>query len=717
MQKLLEFKHWLIPLLIAVVTLICFRNAANNQFSCWDDDYYVTNDPYIRSFSAENLKTIFTQDITKNNYHPLCMLSLAVNYHFAQLSPSSYYLTNVAIHVFNSLLIFLLFLQLCALLKVSENGKYFVASFGSLWFAVHPMHVESVGWIAERKDVLYGFFYFLGLITYLRYINTQKIKWYWLTLFVFILSCLSKPMAVVFPVSLLCLDLLAKRNWSNRLVTEKLVFFLLSAVCGGFAVYTQHKAGAIADFGKLTLPERIMYACYGFDMYIYKLFDPTYLSTFYPYPYRYITGYLPAIYYAAPFIAVFLPIIALIVAYYFGTERTAPIASATSEAAHSKKSKGAKTRIKGATSVPPVAGQTNIRRMITSAMNNEAFRVTAFGFGYFLTNVIFVLQFISVGAAIMADRYSYVSYVGLLFMLFYFLNRIMAKFNASKIALICAVCIYSGGLALLCYERNFVWHDSETLLSDAIEKFPMRALLSYKWLGNYYLDKGEVDKALDNYNVLAYLRAADAKVYDNIGVIYNKKNMPDSAIEAFDKSVAVQNNVPKTYLDRSVSYFMKHDTTNALRDLAVAYRLDPRAVGGSSPAASGTSAVHTNKAEEAQAFNFVQVGQYEKAIAIYNKLLETNKSNPYYYFYRGVAEYGLDKADPAIADWEIAVKMNSTEVRQSASNNLSVAYDKLDMDDKALYYAEMSMALGYKIAPDFIAKLKDKKKAQEALKK
>src|ERR1035437_7412099 len=268
-------KKMLILGAICVLTFVCFRYTLHNQFTNWDDDFYVTNDPYITAFTPHNLKVIFTEDITKNNYHPLCMLSLAINYHFSKLNPAAYYLTNVLIHIANVILVFFLMLGLCALLKMDEKGKLFVASFGALWFGIHPMHVESVAWIAERKDVLYAFFYLIGLLCYLKFLSTNKTAWYWATFFVFIASCLSKPMAVVFPMSLLCIDILAQRKLSQKLVTEKILFFLFSLIIGAMAFYTQNKTGAIASFGMLTIWERIMYASYGFDMYVSKIFNPT----------------------------------------------------------------------------------------------------------------------------------------------------------------------------------------------------------------------------------------------------------------------------------------------------------------------------------------------------------------------------------------------------------------------------------------------------------
>ncbi len=634
-------KRIVIVAVLAVITFLCFRNTIDNQFTNWDDDFYVTNDPYIKAFTARNLKTIFTEDITKNNYHPLCMLSLAVNYHFAQLNPMSYYLTNVLIHIANVILVFFLMLQLCRLLKMDEPAKLIVATFGALWFGVHPMHVESVGWIAERKDVLYAFFYIIGLICYLKYTDSKKMKWYWITFVMFLLSCLSKPMAVVFPLSLLCIDVLAERELRMKLITEKILFFTFSLICGGMAFYTQNKTGAIAAFGMLSIYERIMYASYGFVMYIVKIFNPTYLSTFYPYPYRYISGYLPTIYYASPFISLAILILPALITYKY---------------------------------------------------KKEYFRVTVFGIGFLFVNLMFVLQFVSVGAAIMADRYSYVAYIGAFFLLAYLLQEAIRLYPVYKQVLLGAATVVSLFFAYLCYQRTFVWHDSETLLTDAIEKYPYRAMLSYKWRGNFYFDKGDLDKALEDYGVCITLRSADAKMLDRVGNIYVLKKDYPKAIDMYNKSLEVQNNVAKTYIDRSVAYLVLNDTTNAIRDFVVGIRIHP----------SGEQ----NMSEAL--FAAVQRGDNELAVKGYSLLLKFTQNNPFYFFYRGVAEFELNNADAAIKDWEIAAQFDNKDTRQSASYNLSVAYNDRNEHQKAYKYALMAQAAGYKVADDFMAKLKAK---------
>ena len=638
-------KKWIILGVLCVLTFICFSYTRHNQFTNWDDDYYVTNDQYIKALTPENLKVIFTEDITKNNYHPLCMLSLAINYHFSQMNPEPYYITNIIIHILNVILVFFFAMQLAIRLKVRESGQLFIATVCAALFGLHPMHVESVAWIAERKDVLYAFFYFSGLLCYLRYVDTGKMNWFVATYFLFVASCLSKPMAVVFPFSLLCLDFLLRRPLDKRLLTEKIVFFLSSLICGSMAFYTQNKTGAIASFSTLTLAERFMYASYGYVMYISKIFNPTYLSTFYPYPYRFIDGSLPVIYYAAPLLSIAFLTIPIYLAY--------------------KK-------------------------------NNEWFRVTVFGVGYFTVNLMFVLQFISVGAAIMADRYSYVAYAGIFFAIAYFINVFMERVPAYKtgVTILVSCCILA--LSYGTYARTYAWHDSETLLSDAIEKYPMRALLSYKWLGNYYFAKGDYDKALENYEVLTTLHAADAKVYDKVANIYMIKKQFSKADTAFSESLGQQDNVAQTYLDRTMMYARKGDTTAALKNYVAAFRLNKGA----------------EKILADSCFSHVQQGDYQSAIGEYNTLMTLNTSNPFYYFYRGVAYFGNSNVRSAIKDWKMAMKFQSKDVLQSASYNLSIAYDTVGNDSMAVYYIDKAVQYGYHVKPEFEAKIKGKYEAQ-----
>ncbi len=639
MKLSLSLQRVLLPAIIAVITLICFRYTLYNQFTNWDDDFYVTNDVYIREFSAHNLRVLFTEDITRNNYHPLCMLSLAVNYFFSGLEPMGYYFTNILIHAINAWLVFTLFFRVALRLSLSEGAALFLAFFGSLWFAVHPMHVESVAWISERKDVLYAAFYISGLLTYLRYLDNRSKKWLWITYALFVLSCLSKPMAVTFPLALLALDYLLNGRVGLPDLRSKTLFLLISFAFGAAAFYTQHRTGAVASFGVLSISERVMYAGYGFVMYVAKFFVPVGLSTFYPYPYRFIDGSLPTIYYLAPFLSVLIVVVPIF--------------------------------------------------LLVRARSRYS-RIVVFGLSFFVLNLVLVLQFISVGSAIMADRYSYVAYIGLLFLVFYVLTDLIQRLPSMRLLVTTLLVVVSGGYAAMCSARTRVWHNSETLHTDAIEQYPMRALLSYKWRGHHYFSIGEYDKAMQDYEVLVTLRSADNKVKANMEKIAvlsaMKNNLAGGRLQPGNGSY-------KAHLDSAMALVISGDTSAAFRQYVLSLASDP---------------VNAERTLATISDELVQKQQYARAIAQYNMLLKLNTTNPFYYFLRGCAHFGIGHLPDAVKDWEVAVKMNSKDVRQSASYNLSVVYDSLRDPVRAWYYMDMSQKLGYSVAPDYAAKIRRK---------
>jgi hypothetical protein len=259
------------------VTLLCYLFSLNNDFlRTWDDHIYVTNNELIKDVSFNSIKRMFTEDDgLYGNYHPLTILSLALNYHDG-VGSFPFHLTNLILHLLNTALVFI-FIYL-----ISE--KIVVAGLVSLWFGIHPVHVESVAWISERKDVLYAFFYLLSLITYRLYLKKNlNITWYILTLVFFVCSVLSKSMAVSLSVVLFAIDYLASRKFQLRVILEKIPFVLFAIIVGLVAVKLQGESAT----GGITFPfvNKVLHGFYGFSMYIAKMFIPANLSAFYPYPY------------------------------------------------------------------------------------------------------------------------------------------------------------------------------------------------------------------------------------------------------------------------------------------------------------------------------------------------------------------------------------------------------------------------------------------------
>jgi tetratricopeptide (TPR) repeat protein len=250
--------------------------------------------------------------------------------------------------------------------------------------------------------------------------------------------------------------------------------------------------------------------------------------------------------------------------------------------------------------------------------------------------------------------------------------------------------LVSGGYAVMCSARTRVWHNSETLHTDAIEQYPMRALLSYKWRGHHYFSIGEYDKAMQDYEVLVTLRSADNKVKANMEKIAvlsaMKSNLSGGQLQPATGSY-------KVHLDSAMALVISGDTSAAFRQYVLALASDP---------------VNAERSLAALSDQLVQKRQYARAIAQYNMLMKLNTTNPFYYFLRGCAHFGLGNLPDAVKDWEVAVKMNSKDVQQSASYNLSVAYDSLRDPARAWFYMDMSQKLGYTVAPDYAAKIRRK---------
>src|SRR5258706_9560495 len=264
--------RWGLALLgILVLTFAAYIHSLGNGYVNWDDNYYVTLNPLV---SHPTLGGILTTQVAAN-WHPLTIASLALNYRISGLHPASYHWLNLLLHLANTALVFLFIRKL-------TGGRVWTTVITALFFGIHPMHVESVAWIAERKDVLYAFFYLLALITYLRYLDNRRLVTLLATLLAFVCSVASKPAAVVLPLSLLAIDYFRRRPIHLAAWLEKVPFFAVSIAGGLLTIQAHRSAGAIADPHVWTPIQRLLFASYATVMYGVKLFLPVSLSVVYP---------------------------------------------------------------------------------------------------------------------------------------------------------------------------------------------------------------------------------------------------------------------------------------------------------------------------------------------------------------------------------------------------------------------------------------------------
>jgi protein O-mannosyl-transferase len=556
-----------------------------------------------------------------NNYHPITILSLAFNYQHGKLAPFGYHLENVIFHVLNTILVFFFIFLL-------TRRNLLMAVIVSLFFGIHPMHVESVTWVSERKDVLYVFFFIAGLITYLRYSETKKITWYYFTLLLFILSCLSKGMAVVFPVILLLIDYLQGVKWERRLLLEKIPFFLISMIFGIVTIKTQTGQN-IATIKSFTVFQHLMFASYGAIVYIVKLLAPYKLSAFYPYPIGNRNSSVPLIFYLSPFIS-FVILTALI--YFFRRKE----------------------------------------------------KEIVFGLLFYFVTVALVLQFIPIGAAIMADRYSYLSYIGLLFVVAYIINKVWQNKSgilvSMKYPVMVIVIIGIVVFSYQTYSRTQIWKNSNVLWTDVIDNYdniPLayydRGLFysnsdnkkdsamadfnkaialdstysdPYNNRGLLYLNDGKIDLAMTDFNKAIEFNSIYADAYNNLGLLYLKTGKTDLALANCNKAIALDSTIIEAYNNRGLLYLNAGKGDLAMADFSKALALD---------------------STSAEVFNnigllYLRYGKNDLAIADFNKALALNPASAMYYYNRGLCYKGSNQYEKALNDFTNGIQLNPKSI-------------------------------------------------------
>jgi Tfp pilus assembly protein PilF len=258
-------KRWILYCaVVAGLTFIAFLPALHDGFTSWDDDVYVTNNPSIRDFSFHHVAHQFSSCI--GYYQPLTMMSYMADYRFSGLNPRGYHLTSVLFHCINALLVFALIFGL--------SGNALVAFIAALFFAVHPLRVESVAWISGRKDVIFSFFYLLSLVAFLRYRRNGRRLFFGLSILLFFCSLLSKPMAVTLPLVLLLIEYGIAGKITVRNILGKWSFVAMSL---GFSLLTYStQAHVHASFLRhLYVPS------FGILFYSFMTIVPVHLSAYY----------------------------------------------------------------------------------------------------------------------------------------------------------------------------------------------------------------------------------------------------------------------------------------------------------------------------------------------------------------------------------------------------------------------------------------------------
>lgn len=581
--------------IIVLLTFICYTPALKHDFlRNWDDHEYVINNPDIKELSAQNIKTIFSKFYI-GNYQPLTMLSYAIDYALFDLSPKAYHTTNLILHLLSTILVFFFIL----LLTEKKEVAIATASF----FALHPCHVESVAWIAERKDVLYGFFFIASLLYYMKFLNTKhNIKYYYFCLVLFILSCLSKSAAVVLPIILVLIDYYKTGAFNIKSQLNKIPFFAISLLFGITALISQESAGATNMAPHYPIFERIFLISWSVVFYIIKSILPMDLSAMYYYPKS--TSALPFYYYLSPFI---------LIAITWAILKT----------------------------------KTFKKELVFASL-------------FFLSTIILIVQIVPLGRTITADRYTYIPYIAIGFLLgqFYIYTKenIIRISDSLKKATYYSFFIFIIICSVITWNRSKLWKDSITLFSDVIEKYPEQSH-PYLVKAAALMDLQDFKNALNNFTLGIERDSTYAEAWNNRGNAYFNIKDYESAIKDYTTAIELDKKYQLPYNNRGSCKRNKGDYVGAVSDFSKAIELD-----------TAFFVAYHNRG-----LTKYYMKDYSGALEDYNKTIQIKPDYPDAYSNRGVAKYYLKDYKGAIPDYDKAIALNPA-YGEAYSNRAAVKF-------------------------------------------
>jgi Flp pilus assembly protein TadD len=436
-------------LLVAAIWAVYWQ-VGNHQFVNYDDGRYILENPHVRTgLTGQNFVWAFTATYA-SNWHPLTWLSHMLDVQLFGLNPGPHHLVNVMFHSLNTVLLFLLLLRM--------TGAYWESVFIAALFALHPLHVESVAWVAERKDVLSAFFWMLTLLFYARYAERPGRGRYLLTLGSFALGLMAKPMLVTLPIVLLLIDywplgrlrfgqsgLLqaraaqAQETSPRRLVWEKIPFIALSAASSIVTLYAQHKGGAVSSIKAVPIGFRLINALWAYLLYLGKMVWPVDLAVLYPLP---------------PTLSV----------------------------------------VQGLSAGVFLAGMSIL--VIRSAKRHPYFLV---GWLWYLVTLVPVIGLVQVGSQSMADRYSYLPLIGIFIMLAWGMRLIAGNDRVRRTAVAATAIVLVIAFSATTWHQLGYWKNSFTLFGHAASAVPDNCI-AHEALGLVLAKSGRFDEAISHYS-------------------------------------------------------------------------------------------------------------------------------------------------------------------------------------------------------------------------
>ena len=634
---------WVVCLFLVISTSIVYGQMLNHDFVYFDDQRYVADNSVVKAgLSVEGLTWAFSTTMAEF-WHPLTWLSLMLDTQLFGLNPGGYLFTNLLLHILSTLLLFL-FLK-------RATGSVWQSGFVAALFALHPLHVESVAWIAQRKDVLSTFFWMLTILSYGFYVQRPGCKTYLAVVLFLVLGLMAKPMLVTLPFALLLLDFWPLNRFKDTtsvksaclsalaLIREKIPLFAV-ITAASFVMYLAQKGeGRIKSLAVLALENRLANVLVSYTGYIGKMLWPKKLACFYPFPDAFPWWQVGGSFF----------ILALISGFAIRYIRQYPF-------------------------------------MIV-------------GWLWYLGTLVPVIGFVKIGVFAMADRYSYVPLIGLFVMLAWGVPELLARWQHRRIA--------AAGLAavalVICLASTWfqvrVWQNRTTLFTHAVQ-VTTGNYLAHNGLGEQLRQERRFDEAIGHFLESLRIKPKYIPTYINLGYTYTAQNKIGQAIAYYSEAAQKKPNHPQPHQVLGILFEQQGELEKAVTHLKATLEIKPEnAVAhrylGNALLAQGKlpQAIHhyseSLRIQPANAdvhYNLgialEGLGKTAEAVEQYSLALARNPENADAHYNLANLLVRQQKYERAVAQYKKALAIQPDRIQ--ALNNLAFAYASMQDYEKAI---------------------------------
>jgi tetratricopeptide (TPR) repeat protein len=529
-----KYLTFAICFILALSTIVAYWQVHSCDFVNYDDNKYVTLNQNVQTgLTQQGIIWAFTTGYF-GSWLPLTWLSHMLDCELFGLNPGRHHLTNLLLHIANTLLLFIVLKQM--------TGVLWQSAFVAAAFALHPMHVESVAWISERKDILSMLFWILTIAAYIRYVRQPGITCYLLTILTFAMGLMSKPTAVTLPFVLLLLDYWPlgrltnpqtlkssekpSREISNsffqwrvfyRLVLEKIPFFALSLISSIVTYFVQRTGKMVTEFGDLPVMSRIANTFLSYVKYIDKTIWPTRLAMFYPHPSLGRMSVWPVVY-----ATLILLIISVCVLRLARSHKYLPV-----------------------------------------------------GWFWYLGTLVPMIGLVQVGSQAIADRYTYIPATGLFIMVAWGLPDFLAQWRYRTISLTAAAVVLTSAMMICTWRQVGHWQNTYALFTHALAATGNDNFTVHYMLGKELFEQKKFEDAIHHYEETLRLRPQHFGTLNNLAVAYYRVGKIDPALVSWNKALKINPNRPDVYYNMGVALTKQQKIDEAVQLFTHALRLNP----------------------------------------------------------------------------------------------------------------------------------------------